>query len=151
MKPPIHRPCGARPAAGFTLVEVLVVMAIIAILSAIALPSYTSYVARANRADARGQLLQAAQFMQKFYAANDKFDTDRASNAVIDQIPDSIKRSPADGTKLYDLSVSATASSYTLTMAPIGKMASDACGSFILTSTGLRSVSGSLSRDTCWK
>ena len=140
-----------RFACGFTLIEVMIVVAIIAILSAIAIPSYTSYVSKANRADARGQLLQAAQFMQKFYGANDKFDSDRAGNNVIDQMPDNIKRSPADGTQLYALSVTATAGSYTLTMAPQGKMTNDACGSYTLTSTGVRGVTGSLTRDACWK
>ena len=152
MKPEPFAPSGRGLHCGFTLIEVMIVVAIIAILSAITIPSYTSYVSRANRADARGQLLQAAQFMQKFYGANDKFDSDRAGNAVIDQIPPSIKQSPADGTKLYDLSVTATAGSYTLTMAPTGKMASDACGTFTITSTGVRGVTGgSLTRDTCWK
>lgn len=131
----------------------MITVAIVAILAALSYPSYASYVARAKRADARGQLLQAAQYMQRFYAANDRFDTDRAGNAVIDQIPAVLKRSPADGTQLYNLGVVANATSYTLTMAPLTgtTMALDPCGSFRITSVGIKSVTGSMSRDDCWK
>ena len=52
------------PARGFTLIEVMIVVAIVAILSAIALPSYTEYIRRGNRAEARAGLLQAAQWMR---------------------------------------------------------------------------------------
>ena len=143
---------------GFTLIEIMIVVAILGVLTAIALPSYTSYVARANRADARVQMLQVAQFMQRFYAANDRFDQDRADppnlNTAGDRVPPALKRSPADGTQLYALTVEASQVAYTITAVPLTgtKMAGDACGSFKLTSTGVRSVAGAtLPRDTCWK
>ena len=56
--------------AGFTLIELMITLAVIAILTMIALPSYSSYLARAKRADARSQLVQAAQFMQRFKNRN---------------------------------------------------------------------------------
>ena len=145
---------------GFTLIEVMIVVAILGILSAIALPSYSSYIARARRADARTQLVQVAQFMQRFYAANDAYSIDRAGNAVLDQIPLSLKVSPADGTKAYDLDIPAgtlTVNSYVIRMVPTGTMTTDECGTFTLTSAGVRGVlvSGSVGsttlRDKCWK
>jgi type IV pilus assembly protein PilE len=145
---------GAR---GFTLVELMIVVAIVAILASIALPSYTSYVARAKRADARTQLLQVAQFMQRFYAANDSYLQDRAANGVFSQVPSLLKQSPADGTGLYDLEIpnaDLSATGYTLRMVPVtsGAMATDPCGTFTLTSTGVRGVTGTgMSRDECWK
>lgn len=150
---------------GVTLIELMVTVTIVGVLAAIALPSYTSYVARARRADARAQLVQAAQFMQRFYAANDSFSKDRADNDVINQVPASLKQSPSDGTRFYELVIPmgpaplTNPMGFTLRMAPVagGVMAMDACGTFTLTSTGLRGVlvndvpdTGAL-RDTCWK
>lgn len=144
--------------AGFTLIELMIVVAIIGIVAAIALPSYSSYVARARRSDARTQLVQVAQFMQRFYAANDHYATDRSGNAI--QIPGSLQVSPADGPKLYDLSVTtANATTYEIRMVPTAgrAMANDKCGTFTLTSTGVRGVlvgglAGSATlRDSCWK
>lgn len=147
-----------RRARGFTLIEIMIVVAIVGVLMAIALPSYTSYVARANRADAKGQMLQVAQYMHRFYAANDKFHEDRSaaatSNAQGQLVPASMRRSPTDGTQLYELTVEATAVAFTVTAVPLTgtKMAGDPCGSLTLTSTGVRGVmGGTLPRDTCWK
>ena len=147
---------------GFTLIELMIVTAIVAILAAVALPSYNSHIARANRADARAQLLQAAQFMQRFYGANDRFDVDRGNNAVLDQIPANLKQSPADGNALYILAIptsSLTNASYVLQMVPVDgtRMASDECGTLTLSSLGVRgviingAVGSAALRDACWR
>lgn len=148
-----------RRPRGFTLIELMITVAIVAILASVAYPSYTSYIARAKRADARAQLVQAAQFMQRFYTANDQYLNDRSANNVSTQMPGGLARSPADGTQIYALNIAATTSTYTLTMAPIAgsSMVNDECGSFTLSSTGLRGVvvsgtAGSTTlRDKCWK
>ena len=158
-----HKPSSRM--SGFTLIELMIAVAIVAVLAAVALPSYTSYIAKARRAEARTHLVEAAQFMQRFYAANDSFLKDRADHDVIDQMPANLKQSPADGTKLYDLAIPlgpsplTNAMSFTLHMVPVagGTMGNDACGTFTLTSTGVRGVlvgsvpnTGTL-RDSCWK
>lgn len=151
--PEAHSGKTQRPKNGFTLIEVMIVVSIIAILSAIGFPAYTGYIARANRADARTQLLQAAQFMQRFYTANDQYLNDRSGNNISTQMPANLARAPAGGTQLYTLTIAATTSTYTLTMTPGAgaNMASDACGAFTLTSVGVRGVTGTKPRDECWK
>jgi type IV pilus assembly protein PilE len=151
-----------RRTGGFTLIEIMIVLAILGLLVALALPSYNSYLAKGFRAEARGQLMQTAQFMQRFYAANDSFSTDRAGNAVLSQIPLPLQHSPAVGVALYDLSIptdSLDPMKFTLQMAPVagGKMASDPCGTFTLTSTGIKGVMSGTTpgtttlRDLCWQ
>lgn len=58
---------------GFTLIELMIVIAIIAILAAIAYPSYQAYVKRTNRVDAQGQLLNIAQKLTSYKLANGSF------------------------------------------------------------------------------
>ena len=147
---------------GFTLIELIIVTTIVAILASVALPAYSGYVARARRADARTQLMQVGQFMQRFYAANDSFEQDRAGNAVFDRIPANLKQSPADGDKLYELAIPAATlngAGYEVRMVPVAGngMGNDPCGTFTLSGTGVRGVIGGAgtgaasSRDTCWK
>ena len=147
---------------GFTLIELIFSVAIVGILVSIALPVYSSYVARARRADARAQLVQVAQFMQRFYAANDSYSKDRANSDVMSAVPANLLQSPADSAKLYDLAIppdTLSATGFQLQMIPFAgsSMGNDMCGTFTLSSVGLRGVlvgglvGDTTLRDTCWK
>lgn len=140
---------GVSRSRGFTLIEVMIVVAVIGILAAIAYPSYQEHVRKARRADAQTALLELAQFMERHYTANGKYLT--AANAAPD-LP--FDQAPKDGgAKYYDLSFSAapTASSYTLRAVPKGSMAGDSCGTLTLSNTGAKGQAAGASLATCWR
>ncbi len=121
-----------RRPGGFTLVEVMIVVAIVGILAAIALPSHQNYLRRGHRAEARAGLLQAAQWLERVSTANGSYPTG-ALPAALTTVPG----------RRYTIAMgSATASSYVLSATPVAgsAQAGDPCGTFTLTQANARSV-----------
>jgi len=124
--------------SGFTLIELMIVVAIVAILAAIAYPSYTRYVEQARRADGKSALLDAAQRLERCHTQTNTY-VGCAFGAV----------SP-DG--FYAIAATVQeAMTFTLTATPQGAQAGDTrCGMYTLTSNGTRAVTGSLGVARCW-
>lgn len=144
--------------SGFTLIELVIVVAIIAILAAIAYPTYQDSVRKSRRADAKSVLLQAAQWMERFYTENNRYDQNRGGTAVA--LPAGLSKSPIDGTKYYNIALTdctssptVTTSSFTLSAKPIAgtDQVNDRCGGLTLTNAGVRGVCGSGTVDECWR
>jgi type IV pilus assembly protein PilE len=145
-----------RRQRGFTLIEVMIVVAIVAILSAIAYPSYLESVRKSKRAEARAQLMEAAQYMQRFYSQNDSFK--RAIGATADMnLPGTLATVPREGAQNYTIGFVAGTradSSFSLEAVPTGSMQGDRCGTLRLDNTGVRGIVNAktgLVPSDCWR
>jgi len=62
-----HPPQIARATRGFTLIEIMIVVALIGILASIALSSYQSHALKTRRYAAQSCLMEQAQYMERYY------------------------------------------------------------------------------------
>ncbi|RST56823.1 type IV pilin protein [Variovorax sp. MHTC-1] len=145
-----------RHLRGFTLIEVMIVVAIVAILASIAYPSYVESVRKSRRAEARAQLLEAAQYMQRFYSQNDSFK--RAVGTGTDMtLPSELKIVPPQGAQTYAIDFvtnSLTPSSFNLQATPTGSMKGDRCGTLQLDNVGRRNIKDAkagVAIEDCWR
>jgi type IV pilus assembly protein PilE len=140
---------------GFTLIELMVTLAITAILATIAIPSYTAYIMRSNRSDARAQLLEVANWMERWRTDRGRYD-DPASPGnppPTPPFPATYAQSPPTGAAKYNIAVATpTAVGYTITATATGMMTGDVCTTLTLTETGVRgfTTGGGGTQDICW-
>lgn len=128
--------CGLKD-KGFTLVELMLVVAIVGILATIAYPSYVQYVQKSRRAEARAALLGAAQALERYYTERNTYLGAVLGSGGI--YPDTSEHG------FYALIlVTPSATTYTLTATPQGAQAGDACGNLSINEQGIKSCTGSL-------
>lgn len=132
-----------RKQGGFTLIELMVVVAIIGILAAIAIPSYQDYVLRGNRTEGMALLSDAAARQERYYAQNNTYADTLAKLGLQE----------SSNNNLYTLTISNTSSTtYTLTAAPKGAQLKDTkCGSLGLNQAGVKTKTGTAALSDCWK
>jgi type IV pilus assembly protein PilE len=125
---------------GFTLIELMIVVAIIGILAAIAYPAYTSQVKKTQRTDAKAALLAAAQSLERCFTEYNAYD-----NAACPAL------SATSSEGYYSITATTlAATSYSLTAAPIsGAVIDDTeCTTFTIDNKGAQSSTPAGSQ--CW-
>ncbi len=123
--------------SGFSLIELMIVIAILGVLASIAYPSYSNYVKKGSRADGIDSLLSLAGRMEEFYLNNDSYADATVASA-----------NSSDG--LYTLAItSADGFKYKLTATPVKGDAE--CGNLTLDSLGQKGVTAAgATADDCW-
>ena len=135
-----------RPGAGFTLIEVMIVMLILGIIASIAIPSYRSYVLRANRTEARSALLALAAAQEKYYLQCNIYvatlDDSAANVCPATGVTASLNFAGTTERGLYTITVTAAdANGWTATAVPVSTAAQSKdskCQFYSLTSLGVR-------------
>jgi type IV pilus assembly protein PilE len=121
-------------AKGFTLIELMVVIAIIAIIAAIAIPGYTEQVRKGRRADA-GRFVGDLQLrLEQWRAENPCYGI--TPSPACDAISGTYPTAPTSAVSpYYTIAIgTATQSAYTITATPTGVQAGDRCGTLTLNS-----------------
>ncbi|VVP19391.1 MULTISPECIES: type IV pilin protein [Pseudomonas] len=129
-----------RSNRGFTLIEIMIVIAIIGIVMTIAAPSFTEYLKKGRRAEVAGLLSEQAQLLERFYSQKNVY------TGVAGLSP---------GNDYYTIASTLTDQTFLLTAVRKAgtSMATDKCGDFTITNTGVRSMvnaTAGLTTKDCW-
>ncbi|MEN1959070.1 type IV pilin protein [Luteimonas sp. MJ246] len=117
---------------GFTLIELMIVVAVVAVLAAIAVPSYQESVRKGRRGQAKADIVDVAQQAERYRTVNNTYDGFTVANP----------NSPNTGTAFYTVAVEVNdvGSAFEATATPIAGSAqeSDRCGVLTINQAGTR-------------
>ncbi|MFZ2267190.1 MAG: type IV pilin protein [Azonexus sp.] len=144
---------------GFSLIELMVVVAIVGILAAVAYPSYTDYVLRSRRTDAKSALMGTAQAMERLYTEKMKYNSATLGTSApttdigLTTSPDgfytiAFDSDPTDATACSGTATTnPSATAFRICATPTGSQTKDTtCGTFSLSSTGIKTPTTA----RCW-
>jgi type IV pilus assembly protein PilE len=147
-----HQATRRAALAGFSLVELMIVVTIVAILAAIAIPQYNSSVRKSRRTEAKSAVLDLAGREERYFNTNNAYSStpsDLGYGPVGATFPEII------GSGYYQVTVAVTAAAppvlptYTITAVPItaDQLKDTTCLFFSVTNTGLQTAT---TMPTCW-
>jgi type IV pilus assembly protein PilE len=143
---------------GFTLIELMIVVAIVAILAAITLPSYQESVRKARRVEGRSALTQLMQQQERYYSLHTTYIAFSQKSTGGDALQFKWYSGSSDKESAYEISGSSctgdTITNCVILVAKPGtqnvntSFSDPSCNELSLTSTGVKSASGAASN--CW-
>lgn len=132
---------------GFTLIEMMIVVAIIGILAAIAYPSYDEYVKRGNRTEGQALLSDASARQERYFAQNNAYITTDADIAKL-----GLKNGNKSETNKYTLALSKVAGDGGYTLTAQQGFNDAKCGNLTLDALGKKERTGTDKTVTeCWR
>lgn len=129
---------------GFTLIELMIVVAILAILAAIAIPSYSKYSFRARRVDAQDLLTRIANAEERYYATYNHYGS-------LTEIGFTASATSEKGYYIVSaVTLANNSQTFVATAAAQSAQASDKCGSLRISNTGAKTWTGNENNGKCW-
>jgi type IV pilus assembly protein PilE len=139
---PIRHAWIERPGSGFTVIELLIVLAVVGLLLTIAVPQYQQFLQRGHRVEAITLLTEAAACQERIRAGTGAYDPDRCVPLTAENGHYRLTSGPGSDD---------TAGGYVLTATPVNPSKDDRCGSLSLDHTGRRRISGPAANHwACW-
>lgn len=131
--------------SGFSLIELMVVVAILGIITSIAYPSYIEQVRKTKRADLTSDLLECSGILERRFTVNRTFGPDTGNTFCDNLINDDYTITVAG----EDESPNGNTNGFLITAVPIGGMADDTkCAEFTLNHLGVKTATDT---SLCWK
>ncbi|UNP28065.1 type IV pilin protein [Lysobacter gummosus] len=138
----------ARPSRGFTLMELMVVVAIVGILVGIAVPTYQDSVRKSRRGQAKADLTELAQAMERYYTNNNSY-----LNADLNILWGPLLQSPRTGAAQYTISFDGAVTSSTFKLQAVPSTSSgqskDKCGTLTIDNAGRKTPIEDAKKE-CW-
>lgn len=142
-----------RSNTGFTLIEIVIVIAIIGVLAAIAIPAYQEYLLKGGRADGKSILLEIMQAQERFFSQNQSYTANLGAGGLGYAVAANAGVPSSEGRYL----VTAQACEgniglcVQLTATRQNQQTQDSvCGNLLLDSRGNRTETGTGTAEACW-
>jgi len=132
-----------RRPGGFTLIELMIVVAVVAILASIALPAYNDSVRKSRRGQAKADMVEYAQMLERYHSVNNTYEGFT--------LPTTQSPRETGATARYELDLpTQTANTFVISADALDAQENDRCGDLSISNTGAKTKTGDAPLSECW-